>query len=158
MWIQPSPKLNQNLFTITTRFGSKTCFRGDSIIVRYHFSTRKLKSTLKPLKKHCLEAKNVFFVIVKMCCYNIMFSFTSAALQGPGPGHSRSSRAQAVKNHKIIDEDIKVVNVGLLKRKTWFGDKDLSSYICLVKPMILLKMINSLSKTVDFIKNNKFSY
>ena len=34
----------------------------------------------------------------------------------------------------------------------WFGDKDLFSQICLVKPMILQKLINSLSKTDDFIK------
>ena len=32
-----------------------------------------------------------------------------------------------IKNHEIINKDIKVVKLGFLKVKTWFGDKDLSS-------------------------------
>ena len=32
-----------------------------------------------------------------------------------------------IKNHKIIDKNIKVVNLEILKVKTWFGDKDLFS-------------------------------
>ena len=27
-----------------------------------------------------------------------------------------------MKNHKIINKDIKIVNLGILKVKTWFGD------------------------------------
>ena len=30
-------------------------------------------------------------------------------------------------NHKIINKNIKVVNLEILKVKTWFGDKDLFS-------------------------------
>ena len=30
-------------------------------------------------------------------------------------------------NHKIINKNIKVVNLDILKVKTWFGDKDLFS-------------------------------
>ena len=29
-----------------------------------------------------------------------------------------------MKNNKIINEIIKTVNLGILKIKTWFGDKD----------------------------------
>ena len=29
-----------------------------------------------------------------------------------------------LKNPKIIDKNIKIVNLGILKVKTWFGDKD----------------------------------
>ena len=32
-----------------------------------------------------------------------------------------------MKNHKIINKNIKVVNLEILKVKTWFGDKDLFS-------------------------------
>ena len=32
------------------------------------------------------------------------------------------------KKYKIIDKDIKVVNLEILKVKTWFGDKDLKTY------------------------------
>ena len=28
-------------------------------------------------------------------------------------------------NHKIIDKNMKIVNLEILKVKTWFGDKDL---------------------------------
>ena len=30
-----------------------------------------------------------------------------------------------MKNHRIINENIKIVNLETLKVKTWFGDKDL---------------------------------
>ena len=30
-------------------------------------------------------------------------------------------------NHKIINQNIKIVNLEILKVKTWFGDKDLFS-------------------------------
>ena len=30
-----------------------------------------------------------------------------------------------VKNHEIINKIMKIVNLGILKVKTWFGDKDL---------------------------------
>ena len=30
-----------------------------------------------------------------------------------------------MKNHKINDENVKIVNLGILEVKTWFGDKDL---------------------------------
>ena len=30
-----------------------------------------------------------------------------------------------MKNHKIINKSIKIVNLEILKVKTWFGDKDL---------------------------------
>ena len=30
-----------------------------------------------------------------------------------------------MKNHKINDKNIKIVNLEILKVKTWFGDKDL---------------------------------
>ena len=42
-----------------------------------------------------------------------------------------------MKNPEIIDKNIKIVNLNILKIKTWFGDKDLFSQSCLVKPMIL---------------------
>ena len=29
-----------------------------------------------------------------------------------------------MKNHEIIDKNIKIVSLGILKVKTWFGDKD----------------------------------
>ena len=29
-----------------------------------------------------------------------------------------------INNHKIINKNIKIVNLGILKVKTWFGDKD----------------------------------
>ena len=29
-----------------------------------------------------------------------------------------------MKNHKFIIKNIKIVNFGILKVKTWFGDKD----------------------------------
>ena len=32
-----------------------------------------------------------------------------------------------MKNHKTINKKIKVVNLGILKIKTWFDDKDLFS-------------------------------
>ena len=32
-----------------------------------------------------------------------------------------------MKDHKIINKHIKVVNLEILKVKTWFGDKDLFS-------------------------------
>ena len=32
-----------------------------------------------------------------------------------------------MKNHKINDKNIKIVNLEILKIKTWFGDKDLYS-------------------------------
>jgi len=32
-----------------------------------------------------------------------------------------------MKNDKIIDKNIKIVSLGILKIKTWFGDKDLYS-------------------------------
>ena len=32
-----------------------------------------------------------------------------------------------MKIHKIINKNIKIVNLGILKVKTWFGDKDLFS-------------------------------
>ena len=52
-----------------------------------------------------------------------------------------------IKNYKIINKSIQIVNLEILKVKTWFGDKDLFSSICLVKQMILQKIINLLSKT-----------
>ena len=30
-----------------------------------------------------------------------------------------------MKNDKIINKNIKIVNLGIFKMKTWFGDKDL---------------------------------
>ena len=30
-----------------------------------------------------------------------------------------------IENHKIINKNIKIVNLEILKVKTWFGDKDL---------------------------------
>ena len=30
-----------------------------------------------------------------------------------------------LKKHKIVNKNIKIVNLGILKVKTWFGDKDL---------------------------------
>ena len=50
-----------------------------------------------------------------------------------------------IKKDKIINKNIKVVNLEILKVKTWFGDKDLYG-----------KLINLLSKTSDFIKTDKF--
>ena len=50
-------------------------------------------------------------------------------------------------NHKIINKNIKIVNLEILKEKAWFGG--LAIRIC--------KLINLLSKTDDFIKNDKFS-
>ena len=50
-----------------------------------------------------------------------------------------------IKNHKIINKNIKIVNLEILKVKTWFGDKDLSS-------------VNLLSETDDLIKNVKFAW
>ena len=32
-----------------------------------------------------------------------------------------------MKNHRIINKNIKIVNLEILKVKTWFGDKDLFS-------------------------------
>ena len=32
-----------------------------------------------------------------------------------------------MKNHKIINKNIKIVNLEILKVKTWFWNKDLSS-------------------------------
>ena len=32
-----------------------------------------------------------------------------------------------IKNHEIINKNIKIVNLEILKVKTWFGDKDLFS-------------------------------
>ena len=57
-----------------------------------------------------------------------------------------------MKMHKIISKTIKIVTLEILKVKTWFGDKDLFSQICLVKTHCFIKIINSLSKTDDFIK------
>ena len=57
-----------------------------------------------------------------------------------------------MKNDKIINKDIKIVNLEILKVETWFGDKDLFSQICLTKTYHFIKMINPLSKTDDFIK------
>ena len=61
-----------------------------------------------------------------------------------------------MKNHKNINKNIKVVNLGILKVKKLFGDKDLFSYICLIKPMTLQILINLLIKTYYFIKTYKF--
>ena len=47
---------------------------------------------------------------------------------------------------------MQVVKLEILKIKTWFGDKDLFSLTCLVKPMVLQKLINLLIKTYYFIK------
>ena len=33
-----------------------------------------------------------------------------------------------MKNYKIINKQIKIVNLEILKVKTWFGDKDLCTY------------------------------
>ena len=33
-----------------------------------------------------------------------------------------------IKNNKIINKHIKIVNLEILKVKTWFGDKDLQTY------------------------------
>ena len=65
---------------------------------------------------------------------------------------------------------MKIVNLGILKVKTWFGDKELFSQIYLIKTDYFIKlinslsktddsmkMINSLSKTDDFTKTHKFS-
>ena len=30
-----------------------------------------------------------------------------------------------MENHKIVNKNIKIVNLEILKVKTWFGDKDL---------------------------------
>ena len=30
-----------------------------------------------------------------------------------------------MRNHKFFNENIKIVNLEILKMKTWFGDKDL---------------------------------
>jgi len=35
-----------------------------------------------------------------------------------------------MENHKINDKNIKIVNLEILKVKTWFGDKDLKTYKC----------------------------
>ena len=48
-----------------------------------------------------------------------------------------------MKKHKFANRNIEGVKSGKRKVKTWFCDKDLSS-------------VNLLSKTHDFIKNNKF--
>ena len=61
-----------------------------------------------------------------------------------------------MKNHKINNKNIKIVNLEILKVKTWFGDKDLFSQLCLIKKDYFIKRINSLNKTNDFIKNDKF--
>ena len=61
-----------------------------------------------------------------------------------------------MKNHKIINKNIKIVNLEILKVKTWFGDKDLFSSICLVKRMILQKLIKILIKTHYFTQTYKF--
>ena len=48
-----------------------------------------------------------------------------------------------MKNHKIMNKDIKGVKSEKIKIKTWFGDKDLFS-------------VNLLSKTDDFTNTHKF--
>ena len=61
---------------------------GDFIIVRYHISARKLRSTLKPSEKRCLGAKSGIFP--KKCIKKGMhLSWTFPALQGPGPSPYR---------------------------------------------------------------------
>ena len=58
-----------------------------------------------------------------------------------------------MRDHKIANENIKPNKICKeIIIITWFCDKDLSSWICLVKPMIPSKMINSLNKPDDFIK------
>ena len=42
-----------------------------------------------------------------------------------------------MKNHKIINKDIKIVNLEILKVKTWFGDKDYQKHIKIVNLEIL---------------------
>ena len=61
-----------------------------------------------------------------------------------------------MKNHKIINKNIEIVNLEILKIKTWFGDKDCFSSICLVKPMILQKLIKIINKNILFYKHYKF--
>ena len=41
--------------------------------------------------------------------------------------NSFSETDDLIKNHKIMNENIKIVTLGILKVKTWFCDKDLSS-------------------------------
>ena len=73
----------------------KLAFWGDFIIVRYHFSTRKLKSTLKPSKNVVCRPKTTF-VFWKMCFRKRgAFFLNFPALHGPGPGPVCSSRARA---------------------------------------------------------------
>ena len=49
--------------------------------------------------------------------------------QGPGPYGPDFIKKTLIltKNHKIINKNIKVVKLKILKVKTWFCDKDLSS-------------------------------
>ena len=75
---------NQTFGPISHVSGPKLAFWGNFIFVRYHFSARKLKSTLKPSKKNA-GCQKLFF------CTNVLnkgvcFSWTSPTLQGPGPG------------------------------------------------------------------------
>ena len=51
--------------------------------------------------------------------------------------NSLSKTDDFTKKHEIINKNIKIVNLEILKVKTWFGDKDLYSKNLLVKPMIL---------------------
>ena len=70
-----------------------------------------------------------------------------------------------MKNHKIINEIIKNIKSEKIKVKTWLGDKDLFSQICLIKThyfikthktintkYYFIKTTNSLSKADDFVK------
>ena len=61
-----------------------------------------------------------------------------------------------MENHKCINKNTKVVNLEILKVKTWFGDKDLFSLICLLKTDDFTKTHKFINKTYYFTKTYKF--
>ena len=73
--------------TKTARFGFKTCFRGDFIIVLNHFSTRNLKNTLKLSKNIMWRSNTTIFdkkVLRNKRCV-LFFDFSCSSRAGAGP-------------------------------------------------------------------------
>ena len=66
--------------------------------------------------------KNLWFFYQKLCFFK-----QNRAHKGPYGPNFVEKVINFDKNHKISNKNIKIVNLEILKVKTWFGDKDLFS-------------------------------
>ena len=98
--------------------------------LKKHFETINRQSFVETLSKFCrsdlcpTKFRQNFVEVLSKLCRSFVESRHLWAHKGP---IWLKKLIILMKNHKSMNKNIKIVNLEILKVKTWFGDKDLFS-------------------------------